>query len=252
MNQDILRFGIPKVLVEKGKGKLMLRLYMSWHPLGLLISWYLSLFLSSVPHPLPERVYVCFINPDCLQYATDSTTFLHKEDCLHRGRLLRLLGTPCTDACYCLEFRTDTKRDPEHVGGNVISHLQLRPYLFGKGPIRTTRTSRHIAKVLSGKYSIFHTIVHPTLKPNYFGWDGSWQQVSSVSFLNEPIKMLVTSLQLVLEPKKIWGQNMEYNLWLSVDQLHMNTYICTHVYLCVYEYTHILHIFFFLERAILI
>lgn len=170
MNRDILRFGIPKVLVEKGKGKLILRLCMSWHPLGLLISWYLSLFLSSVPHPLPERVYVCFINPDCLQYATDSTTFLHKEDCLHRGRLLRLLGTPCTDACHCLEFRTDTKRDPEHTGGNVITHLQLRPYLFGKGTLRTTRTSRDIAKVLSeGNNVIFHTIVHPSLHQTVLG-----------------------------------------------------------------------------------
>ncbi|KAJ7423245.1 hypothetical protein WISP_34547 [Willisornis vidua] len=39
---------------------------------------------EGVPHPFPERVYVCFINPDCLQYATDFTTLLHKEDCLHR------------------------------------------------------------------------------------------------------------------------------------------------------------------------
>jgi len=28
-NQDILRFCIPRVLVEKGKGKFILRLYMS-------------------------------------------------------------------------------------------------------------------------------------------------------------------------------------------------------------------------------
>lgn len=154
MNQGILRFGIPKVLVEKGKGKLILRLYMSWHPLGLLISWYLSFFLSSVLHPLPERVYVCF-NPDCLQYATDSTTFLHKEDCLHRKRLLWLLGTPCTDVYPCLEFRMDTKRDPEYIGGNVISHLQLRYYLFGKGTKRTTWTSCDTHKVLSEGNTVF-------------------------------------------------------------------------------------------------
>lgn len=170
INKGVLSIGIPKVLVEKRKDKLILRLYMSWHPLGLLISWYLSLFLSSVPHPLPERVYVCFINPDCLQYATDSTTFLHKEDCLHRRRLLRLLGTPCTDACHCLEFRMDTKIDPEHTGGNVITPLQLTTFLFGKGTIRTTWTSCDIAKdSFWRKYSVFHTTDQPTLKQTLLG-----------------------------------------------------------------------------------
>lgn len=154
MNQGILRFGIPKVLLQKGKGKLILRLYMSWHPLGLLISWCLSLFLSSVLRPLSERVYVCF-NPDCLQCATDSSTFLHKEDCLHRERLLRLLWTPCTYVYPCLELRMDTKRDPEYTGGNVISHLQLRHYLFGRGTKRTIRTSCDTHKVLSEGNTVF-------------------------------------------------------------------------------------------------
>lgn len=40
----------------------------------------------------------------------------------------------------------DTKRDPEHIGGN---QSVIRPYLFGKGTIRTARTSRDIPIVLS-------------------------------------------------------------------------------------------------------
>lgn len=155
MNQDSLRFEISKVLVGKGKGKLILRLYTSWPPLGLLISWYLSLFLSSVLHPLPERVYVCFTNPDCLQYATDLTTFLHQEDCLHREGSSDCLGHLAQMHATALNSEWTLKEILNILVGNVIRHLQLRPYLFGKGTTRKARTSCDIPIVLPDINPIF-------------------------------------------------------------------------------------------------